>query len=40
MDVSATGIRRAVREGRDTEWLALVPPPVAEYIEKYMLYRD
>jgi nicotinate-nucleotide adenylyltransferase len=40
MDVSATGIRRAVREGRDTEWLALVPPPVAEYMKKYMLYRD
>jgi nicotinate-nucleotide adenylyltransferase len=40
MDVSATGIRRAVREGRDSEWLALVPPPVAEYLEKYKLYRD
>jgi len=40
MDVSATGIRRAVREGRDTEWLALVPPPVAEYMKKYTLYRD
>ncbi|HEV7859246.1 MAG TPA: nicotinate-nucleotide adenylyltransferase [Pyrinomonadaceae bacterium] len=40
MDVSATGIRRAVREGRDAEWLALVPPPVAEYMKKYMLYRD
>jgi nicotinate-nucleotide adenylyltransferase len=40
MDVSATGIRRAVREGRDSEWLALVPPPVAEYLKKYKLYRD
>jgi nicotinate-nucleotide adenylyltransferase len=40
MDVSATGIRRAVREGRDREWLALVQPPVAEYMKKYMLYRD
>jgi nicotinate-nucleotide adenylyltransferase len=40
MDVSATKIRRAVREGRDTEWLALVPPPVAEYLKKYRLYRD
>jgi nicotinate-nucleotide adenylyltransferase len=40
MDVSATGIRRAVRAGRDTEWLALVPPTVAEYMNKYRLYRD
>jgi nicotinate-nucleotide adenylyltransferase len=40
MDISATGIRRAVREGRDNEWLALVPPPVAEYLKKYRLYRD
>jgi nicotinate-nucleotide adenylyltransferase len=40
MDVSATAIRRAVREGRDAEWLALVPPPVAEYMKKYTLYRD
>ena len=40
MDVSATEIRRAVREGREREWLALVPPPVAEYMNKYKLYRD
>jgi nicotinate-nucleotide adenylyltransferase len=40
MDVSATVVRRAVREGRDPEWLALVPPPVAEYLIKYKLYRD
>jgi nicotinate-nucleotide adenylyltransferase len=40
MDVSASGIRRAVREGRDSEWLVLVPPPVAEYLKKYRLYRD
>jgi nicotinate-nucleotide adenylyltransferase len=40
VNVSAIGIRRAVREGRDTEWLALVPPPVAGYMNKYKLYRD
>lgn len=38
MDVSATEVRRAVREGRDEKWLALVPPPVAEYLKKYRLY--
>lgn len=40
MDVSATMIRELVREGRDPRWRALVPPPVAEFIEKYRLYRD
>lgn len=40
MDISATAIRRAAREGRDDEWPALVPPPVADYIRKYRLYRD
>jgi nicotinate-nucleotide adenylyltransferase len=39
MDVSATMIRRAVREGRDADWLRLVAPPVADYIRKYELYR-
>ena len=40
-DVSATGIRRALRraETRD-EALRRVPPPVADYIEKYRLYRE
>ncbi|MGA9996539.1 MAG: nicotinate-nucleotide adenylyltransferase [Pyrinomonadaceae bacterium] len=38
-DVSATAIRRAVRDGRSDEWERLVPPPVAEYIRKYRLYR-
>ena len=39
MDVSATMIRRAVREGSDADWLRLVAPPVADYIRKYGLYR-
>jgi nicotinate-nucleotide adenylyltransferase len=40
MDVSATAIRQAVREGRDAEWLKQVPPQVADYIRKYGLYRE
>jgi nicotinate-nucleotide adenylyltransferase len=39
MDVSATMIRRAVREGSDADWLGLVALPVADYIRKYGLYR-
>jgi len=39
MDVSATAIRRAVREGRNESWLKQVPSPVADYIRKYGLYR-
>lgn len=37
VDVSATGIRDAVEEGRTID--DMVPPPVATYIEKYQLYR-
>lgn len=40
IDISATRIRELVREERTPEWRALVPPPVAEFIEKYRLYRD
>lgn len=43
LDVSATTIRRTVAFDRDFEkggWPALVPPPVADYIEKYGLYRN
>ena len=40
IDISATDVRRLVRVGHDDEWLRLVPPPVAEFIEKYRLYRD
>jgi nicotinate-nucleotide adenylyltransferase len=40
MDVSATMIREAVREGRETDWLKYVQPPVANYIRKYGLYRE
>lgn len=39
MDISATAIRRAVREGRGLDWINQVPPPVADYIRKYGLYR-
>lgn len=39
MDVSATGIRELSRAGRRDEVAALVPPPVAEFIEKYRLYQ-
>lgn len=42
MDVSATAIRGIVSAGRatDAEIETLVPPPVAEFIRKYRLYRD
>ena len=40
IDISATDVRRLVREGRDDEWPRLVPPQVAEFIKKYRLYRD
>ncbi|HYJ46209.1 MAG TPA: nicotinate-nucleotide adenylyltransferase [Pyrinomonadaceae bacterium] len=40
MDVSATMIRRAVRAGRDSDWLSLVSPQVANYIRKYGLYKE
>ncbi|HJU53911.1 MAG TPA: nicotinate-nucleotide adenylyltransferase [Pyrinomonadaceae bacterium] len=40
LDVSATAIRRAVREGRMGDWAKLVPPPVADYIRKYRLYEE
>jgi len=40
MDVSATAIRRAAREGRAREVSALVPPPVADFIRKYGLYTE
>lgn len=40
MNVSATMIREAVREGRETDWLKLVQPSVANYIRKYGLYRE
>jgi nicotinate-nucleotide adenylyltransferase len=40
MDVSATGIRRRVREGRSGELGRLVPAAVADYIRKYRLYTE
>lgn len=39
MNVSATEIRELVREGRQREAAALLPPAVADFIEKYELYR-
>ena len=40
LDISATAIRQAVRDGRDEEWRSLVTAPVADYIEKYQLYGE
>ena len=40
LDISATAIRQAVREGREGDWAKLVPPPVADYIRKYRLYEE
>ncbi|HEX8745810.1 MAG TPA: nicotinate-nucleotide adenylyltransferase [Pyrinomonadaceae bacterium] len=40
MDISATQVRRLASQDRSQEWTALVPQPVAEFIEKYRLYRD
>lgn len=40
MDISATLVRKLASQGRDAAWAALVPHPVAEFIEKYRLYRD
>jgi nicotinate-nucleotide adenylyltransferase len=39
MDVSATQIRQAASDGRFEEIVKLVPKPVAEYLEKYGIYR-
>jgi nicotinate-nucleotide adenylyltransferase len=40
MDISATAIRRAVKDGRDADWLKYVRSPVANYIRKYGLYKE
>lgn len=39
-DVSATRMRASARAGRMDELLKLVPPPVANYITKYGLYKN
>jgi nicotinate-nucleotide adenylyltransferase len=39
-DVSATTIRAAVKNGRLADLKTMVPPEVANYIEKYELYRN
>jgi nicotinate-nucleotide adenylyltransferase len=39
-NVSATAIRAAARNGRRSELTTMVPPEVANYIEKYELYRN
>jgi nicotinate-nucleotide adenylyltransferase len=40
LDVSATEIRKAVRENEADNLRKLVPPAVADYIRKYRLYRN
>jgi nicotinate-nucleotide adenylyltransferase len=40
IDVSATAVRRAVREAAGEKLEQLVPPSVADYIRKYGLYRN
>jgi nicotinate-nucleotide adenylyltransferase len=40
MDISATAVRRAAREGREADWIESVSPSVAEYIRKYGLYKE
>ena len=40
MDVSATVVRSAAREGREADWVESVSPSVAEYIRKYGLYKE
>ncbi len=40
IDVSATTVRRAAREEAGEKLELLVPPPVADYIRKYGLYRN
>jgi nicotinate-nucleotide adenylyltransferase len=37
IDVSATDIRKRIKDG-DASWKTDVPPPVANYIEKYQIY--
>ena len=39
-DVSATAIRAAARDGKQAELAQMVPPTVANHIEKYELYRN
>ena len=39
-DVSATAIRAAVRNENVNELAKMLPPPVADYIRKYELYRN
>jgi nicotinate-nucleotide adenylyltransferase len=40
VDISATAVRRAVRAEPEEKLERLVPPPVADYIRKYGLYRN
>ena len=39
-DVSATAIRAAAKSGKRAELMSMVPSEVANYIEKYELYRN
>jgi nicotinic acid mononucleotide adenylyltransferase len=40
VDVSATAIRAAARAGESERLREMVPPAVANYIEKYELYKN
>jgi nicotinic acid mononucleotide adenylyltransferase len=40
VDISATEIRAAARTGRSEKLRAMVPAAVANYIEKYELYKN
>lgn len=40
VDISATAIRGAARAGESERLRQMVPTPVADYIEKYELYRN
>lgn len=40
METSATEIRQAVRDDNGNRLIGMVPPPVADYISKYELYRQ
>ena len=39
MNISATAIRELAGAGRSDEVARLVPPPVADFMEKYRLYQ-
>jgi nicotinic acid mononucleotide adenylyltransferase len=40
VDNSATEIRRALSADNWSQLTMLIPPPVADYVKKYQLYRE